>query len=130
MPETAYTLTDARQRHAEHPDTFEVPPDSLLDALKPGSLVKVCAEFDPDRELSNVTPLTRAQWARKVGAERAANMDGERFWTVITAIDQGGTEPVYTGTIDNDLIYSANHGLRYGDTVTFTRRHILQVHQD
>jgi hypothetical protein len=130
MAEIAYILTDARQRHAEYPGTFELPPDSLLDALTPGSIVKICAEFDPERVLSNVTPLARAQWTRKVGADRAGRMDGERFWTVITAVDRGGREPVYTGTIDNDLIYSANHGLRCGDTVRFARRHILQVHQD
>lgn len=130
MAGNAYTLTDAHRRHAENPETFELPPESLLDALKPGSIVKICAEFDPDQVQSNVAPLARAQWARKVGADRAGRMDGERFWTVITAIDAAGAEPVYTGTIDNELIYSANHGLRYGDTVRFARRHVLQVHED
>ena len=130
MTLTAYTLTDAQQRHLENPDTFEVPPDALLDALKPGSIVKICAEFDPGRTLTNVTPIVRAQWARKVGAESAASMDGERFWTIITAVDGDGPAPTFTGTIDNDLIYSAHHGLSCGNTVTFARHHILQVHAD
>lgn len=127
---TAYTLMDAQQLHIEYPDTFGVPPDALLDALKPGSIVKICAEFDPERMLTNVTPIARAQWARKVGAESADNTDGERFWTIITAVDGDGPEPTFTATIDNDLIYSAHHGLGCGDTVTFARRHILQVYED
>lgn len=33
---------NAKEMHAMHPDTFSVPSDSEINALKPGSIVKVC----------------------------------------------------------------------------------------
>ena len=105
-----------------------VPTDEALDKLQVGSIVKICAEFDPGQKLSNVTPWYRALWARKVGAEAARGMDGERFWTIITEIRADGGEPTYIASIDNDLVYTQHHGLALGDTVIFQRRHILQIH--
>ena len=49
--------------------------------------------------------------------------DRERFWVKVTSRDGINM----TGTIDNDLIFVDEHGLDYGDTVSFQTRHIYQV---
>ncbi|EAO3414764.1 hypothetical protein E3L83_19515 [Salmonella enterica] len=47
----------------------------------------------------------------------------ERFWVLVTAV----TREAITGTIDNDLVRTAIHGLRYNDTVSFERRHVYDI---
>lgn len=37
-------FVDAQLMHKEHPKTFEVPSKKELNALKPGDIVKVCAD--------------------------------------------------------------------------------------
>lgn len=60
----------------------------------------------------------------KVGdAVKICANNKERFWVEVTAID-GKT---LTGRIDNDLVFTDTHGLKYNDTVTFERRHIYQL---
>ena len=65
---------------AAHPDTFQVPDPELLDTLRPGDLVKICIEFDPDLKLSDYVSEHRPQWEASVGHRRT---DGERFWVAI-----------------------------------------------
>jgi hypothetical protein len=47
----------------------------------------------------------------------------ERFWVHLTEIKDG----VFTGTIDNDLVFTHEHGLDYGDILSFERRHIIDI---
>lgn len=50
-------------------------------------------------------------------------VDKERFWVFVTAV----TPTVITGTIDNDLVYTRYHGLRYEDLITFEPRHVFNI---
>jgi hypothetical protein len=47
----------------------------------------------------------------------------ERFWVHVTAIDGNSL----IGVIDNDLLFSEEHGLKYEDIVKFELRHIFSV---
>ncbi|EON2338977.1 hypothetical protein ACLLKL_001946 [Escherichia coli] len=65
-------------------------------------------------ELSMITPGTHV----KVCVD-----DCERFWVLVTAVTRSGI----TGTVDNDLIRTHIHGLRYPDVVTFEPRHVYDI---
>jgi hypothetical protein len=47
----------------------------------------------------------------------------ERFWVTVTE----ATESALTGTVDNDLIYTNDHGLSYGDTISFPRGYAYAI---
>ena len=98
-------LVDAQRRAAQYPDTFELPRRGVLDRLKPGAFVKVCAEFP---QLAN-------------------GCNGERFWARITQLEILLGKTSFVGVIDNDLVQTAHHGLRFGDTIRFETRHIFAV---
>jgi len=103
-----YRLLDAWERNRAYPETFGLPDPREVAQLRPGSLAKICAEFDP-------TP------------EDVDKVDAERFWTIITAVENVEGAPLYRGRIDNDLVYTVRHGLTYGDVIAFGRRHILDL---
>ena len=48
---------------------------------------------------------------------------GERFWVTVT--DAGEAE--LTGTVVNDLVCTAEHGLRYRDVIRFPRECVYTV---
>lgn len=45
----------------------------------------------------------------------------ERFWIKVTQL-----EPL-EGTVDNDMLLTADHGLSYGDVVQFNQSEIIQT---
>ncbi len=49
---------------------------------------------------------------------------GERFWCIIDEIKQGSI----TATIDNNLVGTDEHGLKYGDSITFESKHIFNIY--
>jgi hypothetical protein len=103
-----YRLLDAWERHRAYPDTFDLPDPRAVARLRPGSLAKIGAEFDPAPEATD-------------------DAGAERFWTIVTEVEAVEGAPLYRGRIDNDLLYTERHGLSYGDVVTFGPRHILDV---
>ena len=48
---------------------------------------------------------------------------GERFWVKVTWV--GGESVV--GTVDNDLLFTDEHGLDYGDIITITKENIYDI---
>lgn len=50
----------------------------------------------------------------------------ERFWVEVVAVEGDGI----MGRVSNDLVHTARHGLRDGDSVTFEKRHIFGVHDE
>ena len=96
-----YTLLDAQQRHAEHPETFDVPTPAEIAAMRPGDHVKIGATFTPTE-----------------------GIDTERYWLLLNATTDGER---FTGVVDNDLVYTAHHGLRYGDQLTVLSRHLMDT---
>lgn len=56
-----YTLTNAKQMNATHPDTFEIPTDEEIAKLQPGALVKLIfteAELTPERMWVRITNIS------------------------------------------------------------------------
>lgn len=97
-----YTLIDAGQKHRDHPESFEVPDALALLRIVPGAFVKVGAKFTSDAP--DVIPRA------------------ERFWLIVRTVGI----PL-TGEINNDLVYTAEHGLKCGDILPFELRHVLDV---
>ena len=98
------TLRNAQQLARLRPLTFEVPVQERLDRVAPGSLVKICA----------------------VAPQHSGDVEagGERFWVEVMT-RQGNR---LTGRVDNQLVYTEEHGLSYGDVVAFSIENIYDVY--
>lgn len=70
----SWTIVNGEERHAQHPDTFEIPAERDRKSLRVGDFAKICLE----------------------GGEA-----GERFWLRVTAKTDDGR---YVGKVDNDLV--------------------------
>lgn len=116
-----YEMIDAMAMHVANPDTFDMPDFRIIAALKPGFFVKIGVTYDPRRRIGDDAPQMQ-MWVAKVG-EIARDTSGERFWLLLETISDGH----YIGTVNNDLAYTAYHGLKFGDLLTVERRHIMDV---
>jgi len=91
---------NAQQLAVQNQNSFEAPDKADLDSIRPGSFIKVCAE---------------------------AQGKAERFWILVTKVEQSPTGPLYTGEVNNDLLRTEFHGLAYGDIVQVDFRHVYAV---
>jgi hypothetical protein len=95
---------DAQELHRRYPESFQVPSAGRLDHVAPGSLVKVCAALgDQDDDAA-----------------------GERFW--VEVLDRHGDQLV--GRVDNQLRFTADHGLALNDRIEFSLDNIYDVYDD
>jgi hypothetical protein len=117
-----YTMIDGLAQHHRHPTTFAVPPPQALAALKAGDFVKIGVNFDPHKKQGD-DPPARALVGAQMGADAAARVDGERFWVELTEV----TAETLSGVVNNDLVYTAHHGLACGDAVTLRRSQVLSI---
>ena len=93
------SLTDAQEMQRKNPRTFSAPTADEIMALRTRAHVKVCA-------------------------------GRERFWVQITAASFIVYDPfrsTFRGRIDNDLVYTTEHGLLCDDIITFEGRHIYST---
>jgi hypothetical protein len=97
-----YTLIDGHLRHLLSPRTFHLPSAADIAALHPGDFIKVGVKFK--------------------GGDGKPRL-GERFWVLLHSVGPA----LFSGEINNDLVYSAEHGLACGDQLTVQHRHILQI---
>lgn len=67
-------FVNAQEMKAKHPDTFEAPTTEELDAVQPGSYIKVCADHK------------------------------ERFWCRVTECVRNADGLTFTATVANDLV--------------------------
>lgn len=74
-----YTLLDAVEMNIRHPDTFFIPSDAAINAIKPGDFVKL--GFVPNAE------------ARAMGAEMV-----ERMWVEVSETDAARRGCVSSGS--------------------------------
>lgn len=89
-------FVDAQDMAVQYPTTFWAPTLAELQAaIKPGCVIKVAAA-------------------------------DERFWVKVTEVglDKASGDPVFIGKVDNDLISTDGHGLKLGDVVRVSWRHI------
>jgi uncharacterized protein YegJ (DUF2314 family) len=91
-----YTLINAKEMNAKHPDTFEIPSDERIKALTLGEYVKLGFEEMDDGELFP-----------------------ERMWVEVTKIDGDKFE----GNLGNEPVFIES--LRYRDKVVFESKHIM-----
>jgi hypothetical protein len=59
---------------------------------------------------------------RKVGVE-GLSFGGERFWAGVAEVSQDG----FVVRVDNRLISTQVHGLKYGDVLHVLRQHVIEV---
>lgn len=122
----AYMLLDAVEQNKRSPRTFPVPARGLIAGLKVGDVVKICVKFDPKVKVGDIEPEMLKQWAILIGAKAASEVGGERFWVTLTEVTRGTKgDRTFNGIIDNDLVYTANHGLALGQEIAFDGRNIL-----
>jgi hypothetical protein len=103
-------LMDGYTLHADHPTSFLIPDETHIEYLKPGWFAKVGIRHDPCN--SHCRCCSKPQ--------KVAN---ERFWLEI--LERNGDQ--FLGRVDNHLLHSDSHKIRYGDYIRFTRRNILDV---
>ena len=53
------------------------------------------------------------------------NRSGEKFWVEVIFIDN--INKMITGTVDNDMIKTKYHGLKYLDVISFHFNEVLDV---
>jgi hypothetical protein len=89
------------------------PPAQLVNAQEMGR--KYPATFwAPDRRLLDTI---------RPGSLVVVATEGERFWAIVA--EREGDRLV--GIVDNHLIYTDEHGLRYGDRIEFFTRNVYDV---
>lgn len=99
-----WSLDDAEQRHAEAPDTFEIPPLRVREVLEPGDFAKLIFRIAIDREEDPEVC--------------------ERMWVVVTARTGDG----YIGVLDNEPSSIAENDTFWrGSELPFSPRHIIDV---
>lgn len=92
-------LVNARKMAALHPDTFNVPADIDIKALRVGAFVRVYA-----------------------GDERFWVI----ITKVNAALFEGGAPNSFEGTVAGDLVFRS-HGLKFGDLIYFESKHIYSI---
>jgi hypothetical protein len=92
---------DGEQRHKQYPTDFPIPSETEKSVLQIGDKVEVGLEDYPTEH-----PIK-----------------SERFWVELTAIN----ESQLTGTVIDDLVFAKDHGVDDGDTLSFERRHVLDI---
>lgn len=111
LPKPIYTYMDGEAMAAEHPDTFEIPPQAEREGLRLGDYAKVGLLLDDAFVTDN-------------------NCRGERMWFEIIARTVAGKGEkklplVYRGKLMNDPVVIA--GMAHGDMITFSPRHVLSI---
>lgn len=93
-----YQLADAEVRHAESPETFEIPGAGERESLDAGDWVKLVFEISD-----------------------GSRTEVERMWVKVT----GRQDDSFQGLLDNDP-YCTDE-LKSGEPVTFGARHVIQI---
>ena len=93
-----YQLADAEVRHAESPETFEIPSAAERESLNAGDWVKLVFEISD-----------------------GSRTEVERMWVKVT----GRKKDSFDGLLDNDP-YCTDE-LKAGEPVAFGARHVIQI---
>jgi len=96
MPEL-FSLVSAEERHAESPDTFQIPSREEREGLCPGDHVKIIFETATGRP--------------------------ERMWVRVEDVG----EDCYLGSIANKPAFIPPHVLKFGDEIVFGPEHVASI---
>ena len=72
-------------------------------------------------------PDRAALAAIKPGYHIKVSTGDERFWVKVTEVDKTGDDLAFSGVVDNDLICTGKHGLKLGDLVRVSYRHVYNI---
>jgi hypothetical protein len=97
-----YTLDNGEERHAAHPDTFEIPDREERHGLRVGDDVKLVFNYDDTR------------------------LAPERMWVTVTSVSEG---PEYTGALFSEPLAEMVTGgmLRDRHNVAFRPCHVIDI---
>ena len=98
--EVGFTLINSEEQERLYPATWQHPTAATLGAIRPGDVVKVGVEGP--------------KWG------------GERFWNVVSEVGDAG----FVVAVNNRLLFTSDHGLRFGDSLAVGRQHIIDVWSD
>ena len=93
-----YSFIDSQQRLVDYPETWQTATLGDLSALAVGDCVKV-------------------------GLQRDSGGTGERFWTIVTALEDSLGN--ITAEVNNDLVEFTE--LKVGQPIVFQRKHIIEM---
>lgn len=100
-----WMLVSAEQRHAAHPETFEIPSKADRETLVPGAAAKLLFHIE-----------TRE-------ANRVIDRGVDRMWVIVRAVGPDG----YVGVLDNDPGRSEGLNLHEGDDIVFGPEHVAAI---
>ena len=100
-----WTLVSAEERHAAHPDTFQIPPRDKRESLSPGDGVKLLFEIETKEE------------------DHVVDRGVDRMWVIVKARTKGG----YIGVLDNDPGTAEGLNLHEGDAIIFAPENISDI---
>jgi hypothetical protein len=98
-------LVSAEERHAAHPETFQIPSKTGRETLVPGAAAKLLFHIE----------------TREAG--RAIDRGVDRMWVIVRAVTPEG----YVGVLDNDPGESQGLNLREGDVIAFGPEHVAAI---
>lgn len=103
MGSTSWKLANARKIADEFPYTFYKPSGEVVWRLRPGNVVKLIFQFDPENPDDPRAPRA------------------ERMWVEITEMLENG----FRGCLENEPTYI--HDLKIHDSLTFQEQHIIDT---
>jgi death-on-curing protein len=100
IPPTPWVLLNVRKQAKKYPDTFHIPFEEDIDALKIGSIIKLIFHIEDE------------------------SVGGERMWVLITEINNDE----FVGELDSSP--TIIRGLHYKDKISFKAEHIASIWDD
>jgi hypothetical protein len=100
-----WELVSAEERHAAHPETFQIPPRSDRDTLVRGVAAKLLFHIETKE------------------AGRVIDRGVDRMWVIVLTVTPEG----YLGVLDNDPGYAEGLNLREGDVLAFGPEHVAAI---
>jgi hypothetical protein len=100
-----WALLSAEERHAQHPDTFHIPPRSEREALSPGDAAQLLFDIETKE------------------GERVIDRGVDRMWVIVKR--RKGN--LYTGVLDSDPGRAEGLSLREGVEVVFSAEHVIAI---
>ena len=123
-----YVLVDGEERNSRYPHEFFIPAPETRTSVRVGDFVKVgvgwkfaenCETSPPDSPLRDVF-LTQK-------GVRAEVIKAENFWVCVVGRTETDGAVSYLGKVNNSLLFTPEHDLRFGDSIGFEPRHVLTV---
>jgi hypothetical protein len=101
-----WMLVSAEERHAAHPETFEIPARVDRETLVPGVAAKLLFHIETKE------------------GNRVIDRGVDRMWVIVTTITPEGR---YVGVLDNDPGLSEGLNLHEGDLIAFGPEHVAAI---